>query len=66
MFEKDVDALKQALADTEERIKKLEEHKKIEEKRLGNTNDDTIKRLERNLDNLQKKRESILKGLESD
>ena len=64
MFEKDVDALKQALQDTESRIQKLQDHKKAEEKRLGNSNDETIRRLERNLDKLNKKRESILKELE--
>lgn len=63
MFEKDVDALRQALQDTNNRIKKLEEHKE-EEKRLGNSNDETIRRLDRNLDKLCKKRELILKELE--
>ena len=65
MFEKDVDALRQALADTEDRIKKLEEHKEVEEKRLGNSNDETINRLERNLDKLRKKRELIMQELEN-
>ena len=64
MFEKDADALKQALDETEDRIRKLEEHKKVEQRRLGNSNDETIRRLERNLENLHKKRESILKELD--
>ena len=64
MFEKDSDALKQALEDVELRIKKLEEHKEAEEKRLGNPNDQTISRLERNLEKLHKKRDSILQDLE--
>ena len=65
MFEKDVNALRQALTDTEDRIKKLEEHKEVEEKRLGNSNDETINRLERNLDKLRKKRKSIIQELEN-
>ena len=65
MFEKDVDALRQVLTDTEDRIKKLQEHKEAEEKRLGNSNDETINRLERNLDTLRKKRESIIQELEN-
>ena len=65
MFEKDIDALKQALADIEERIKKLEEHKEVEQKRLGDSNDETISRLERNLEKLCKKRDSIIQELES-
>ena len=65
MFEKDVDSLRQALTDTEDRIKKLEEHKEVEEKRLGDSNDETINRLERNLDKLRKKRESIIQELEN-
>ena len=64
VFEKDIDALKQALDETENRINKLEEHKRVEQKRLGNSKDETIRRLERNLDNLRKKKESILKELE--
>ena len=64
MLENDVDALKQALDETEDRIRKLEEHKKVEQRRLGNSNDETIRRLERNLENLHKKRESILKELD--
>ncbi len=60
MFEKDVDALKQALVSAKQRIKKLEEHKESEVKRLGNSNDETINGLERNLDKLRKKRESVI------
>ena len=65
MFEKYDDALRQALTDTEERIRKLEEHKEVEAKRLENANDETINRLERNLDKLRKKRESIIQELEN-
>ena len=65
-FEKDISALKQALDDTEQRIKKLEEHKESELKKLGTTNDETIRRLERNLQKLQEKKQLILEELESE
>ena len=64
VFEKDVNALKQALQDTEERIKKLKEHKESAKKQLGADTEETIRRLEHNLDKLQRKRELILKELE--
>ena len=64
MFEKDTDVLKQALQDTQERIKKLEEHKETAKKQLGSDTDETIRRLEHNLNKLYQKRESILKELE--
>ncbi|KAF6245180.1 MULTISPECIES: hypothetical protein [Nitrosopumilus] len=63
-FEKDVQALKKALADTDSRIQKLEEHRESEIKKLGNKNSETIHRLERNLENLRKKRALILSELE--
>lgn len=64
MFEKDVDALRQALQDTEDRIKKLKDHKKDAQKQLGGDIEETLSRLDHNLDKLYKKRESILKELE--
>lgn len=64
-FEKDIPALKQALQDTESRIKKLQEHRDFAEKQLGNDNTDaTISKLERNLEKLEQKRQLILKELE--
>ncbi|WP_232203018.1 hypothetical protein [Nitrosopumilus sp. SJ] len=63
-FEKDVAALKDALDETDARIKKLEEHMESEKKKLGDTNSETLHRLERNLDNLRKKRTLILSELE--
>ena len=64
-FEKDIAALKEALQDTENRIKKLEEHRDSAKKQLGNDNaEDTISRLERNLEKLEQKRQLILKELE--
>ncbi|MBI1662323.1 MAG: hypothetical protein IS860_02285 [Nitrosopumilus sp.] len=64
-FEKDVESLKESLADTESRIKKLEEHKESESKKLGEKNFETMSRLERNLENLRKKHALILSELES-
>ncbi|NND87291.1 MAG: hypothetical protein HKM23_08245 [Nitrosopumilus sp.] len=69
-FEKDIQALRQALEDTENRIKKLEQHKEsvIKELRDSKSDDDsnneTLRRLEKNLENLNKKRELIIKELE--
>lgn len=63
-FEKDVAALKDALNDTDIRIKKLEEHMESEKKKLGDTNSETLYRLEKNLENLRKKRTLILSELE--
>ncbi|QDI88589.1 hypothetical protein Nisw_03090 [Candidatus Nitrosopumilus sp. SW] len=62
-FEKDVAALKEALDDTENRIKKLKEHKESEIKK-SNYNSETLRRLEKNLENLHKKRDLILSELE--
>ena len=69
-FKKDEGALEKALLETEQRIKKLEEHKESVIKELrdskSNTNNkETLRRLERNLDNLHKKRALIIKELDS-
>lgn len=69
-FEKDSEVLRKALYETDQRIKKLEEHKESLSKQLrDNTVDDatieeTLRRLERNLDNLHKKHALIIKELE--
>ena len=63
-FEKDVNALREALNDTESRIKKLEEHKESEGKK-SNPDSETLRRLERNIENLHKKRTLILSELEN-
>jgi len=68
-FENDVKLLQKTLLETEQRIKKLEEHKKSINKnpldsRSDKTNNETLRRLERNLDNLYKKRVLIIKELE--
>ncbi|MHA7647974.1 hypothetical protein [Nitrosopumilus sp. S4] len=69
-FKKDIQALKQALKDTEYRIKKLQDHKDSVTKELRDSKSDedatneTLRRLEKNLENLNKKRESIIKELE--
>ncbi|WP_299292051.1 hypothetical protein [Nitrosopumilus sp.] len=70
-FEKDIEALKIALTETEFRIKKLEDHKDIINKLLRDNKTDedwineTKSRLVRNIRNLQKKRDSIFRELES-
>ncbi|RMW34990.1 MAG: hypothetical protein EA439_01760 [Nitrosopumilus sp.] len=63
-FEKDVSALKEALRDTESRIKKLEEHKESEGKKPS-PDSETLRRLEKNLENLHKKHTLILSELEN-
>ena len=63
-FEKDVSALKEALRDTESRIKKLEEHKESEGKKPS-PDSETLRRLEKNLENLHKKHVLILSELEN-
>lgn len=69
-FEKDSEALEKALHETDQRIKKLEEHKESLSKQLrDNAVDDTsveetLRRLERNLDNLHKKHALIIKELQ--
>lgn len=62
-FEKDVAALRTALSDTDSRIKKLEEHKESESKK-PDFDSETMRRLEKNLENLRKKRALILSQLE--
>ncbi|MEK9682099.1 MAG: hypothetical protein VW081_04365 [Nitrosopumilus sp.] len=62
-FEKDVDGLQEALCDAESRIKKLEEHKESESKKQ-NPDYETLRRLEKNLENLLKKRALIISELE--
>ena len=62
-FEKDMVSLKEALSDTEYRLKKLEEHKESEKKKPS-PDSETLRRLEKNLENLRKKRSLILSELE--
>ena len=63
-FKKDIPALREALRDTKNRIKKLEEHKDSAKKQLGDNNaKSTILRLEKNLEKLEQKRQLILKEL---
>lgn len=58
-FENDLEALQTAISETEQRIKKLEKHKESVTKELEESNSDalaeTLRRLERNLDDLHKK-----------
>ena len=63
-FERDISALKKALYDTEDRIRKLEEHRDSAKRQLGSDNADTISRLERNLAQLEQRRQLILKELQ--
>ena len=65
-FEDDLEALEIALLETDQRIKKLEEHKESANKDLRDNKSDkiiaeTLRRLERNLDNLYKKRAFLIK-----
>lgn len=69
-FQKDSEALERTLLETDQRIKKLEEHKESAKKvvmdgRLDNKIIvETLRRLEHNLDNLHKKCALIIKELE--
>lgn len=64
-FERDIPALKEALQDTEDRIKRLQGHRDSVRKQLGDNNaESTIARLSRNLERLEQKRQLILKELE--
>jgi len=58
-FENDLEALQIIILETEQRIKKLEKHKESVTKELEESNSDalieTLRRLERNLDDLHKK-----------
>ncbi|MFQ5497357.1 MAG: hypothetical protein ACE5DU_05665 [Nitrosopumilus sp.] len=61
--------MKKVLLETDQRISKLEEHresanKELRDSKSNNSNDETLRRLERNLINLHKKRALIIKGLE--
>jgi len=66
-FEGDLEELERALLETNQRIKKLEEHKESTNKELRDSKSDnttiaeTLRRLERNLDNLHKKRTFLIK-----
>lgn len=62
-FERDVSGLQEALTYTDSRINKLEEHKESESKK-SDSDSETLRRLERNLENLRKKRTLILSELE--
>lgn len=65
-FEKDEDALKQAITDTESRIKKLKEHKESAAKQLqDDATKETLRRLDHNLDKLEKKLEFLNQELKS-
>ena len=70
-FDDDLEALEIALLETIQRIKKLEEHKEsvnneIRESKSDNkTIVETLKRPEHNLDNLHKKRVSLIKERDS-
>ncbi len=68
-FEKDEGELKKALYEIEQRIKKLQEHKEDATKQLKAKSDDkaiteTVRRLEHNLDKLEKKRRFLMQELE--
>jgi len=66
-FEDDLEALEKALFETAQRIKKLEEHKESvnaelrDSKSNSTTTAETLRRLERNLDNLHKKHAFLIK-----
>jgi len=62
-FEKDVAALQEALNDTDSRIRKLEEHKEFENRKFD-SDPEILRRLEKNLANLRKKRTLIISELE--
>lgn len=68
VFEKDLGDLEKALLETEQRIKKLLEHRESAKKEIRKKSDNkpivkTLRRLEHNLDNLHKKRALIIKEL---
>ena len=69
MFGKDLEELEMVLLETDQRIKKLQEHRESTKKEIRDKSDDktileTLRRLEHNLDNLHKKRALIIKELE--
>ncbi len=70
-FEDNLDALEKNLFETAQRIKKLEEHKESANKELrdgksnNNATAETLRRLERNLDDLYKKHAFLNKERDS-
>jgi len=69
-FDDDLEALEKALLETDQRIKKLEDHKESVNKEIIDNKSDktiaeTLRRLERNLDNLHKKRAFLIKERDS-
>ena len=69
-FEDDIKALKTAILEVEQRIKKLEEHKEsvnkeIKDGKSDKTTVETLRRLERNLNELHKKRVFLIKERDS-
>jgi len=68
-FENDFEALQTAVFETEQRIKKLEKHKESVTKELEESKSDalieTLRRLERNLDDLHKKLEFLISERDS-
>ena len=65
-FEKDEDALRAAIAETEGRIKKLQEHKESAAKQTqDDSTKETLRRLDRNLEKLEKKLSFLRQELES-
>jgi len=70
-FENDIESLKTAILDVEQRIKKLEEHKDSVNKEIRESKSDnktiteTLRRLEYNLNELHEKRVFLIKERES-
>ena len=70
-FENDEEALRKAILEVDQRIKKLEEHKESVDKDIikgkadNNTITETLRRLERNLNELYKKRAFLIKERDS-
>jgi len=70
-FENDIESLKTAILDVEQRIKKLEEHKDSVNKEIRESKSDnktiteTLRRLEHNLNELHEKRVFLIKERES-
>ena len=60
MFGKDLEELEMVLLETDQKIRKLQEHRESTKKEIRDKSDDktiveTLRRLEHNLDNLHKK-----------
>ncbi|MCV0411409.1 hypothetical protein [Nitrosarchaeum sp.] len=68
-FKNDLEALQTAILETEQRIKKLEKHKESVTKELEESRSDslveTLRRLERNLDDLHYKLEFLISERDS-